>query len=685
MFLHLSQSLQSPKGLTISSRFVCLSTVYKSLQLYDEAIIATSLALTFDAIEVSETTPNINFRDPLANLVVSLVNCSKDVIVMATKHDDRAISELRMGLARSLVQMLAERKRSIYRPRRLHKSELVSLAPGQAIELLMNAVSVDADIVDLFEERCGVEFCLGGICETFFGISFARPQQQSKPFALLVEHTKTIIGIMVKLANVFRQGGNTLPEETTVSFADYHLCCQMAETNILEICSEDKSASEVLICLLFVVASVSLLFHPIFNYKSGNVGAHGHLIEKYALAAQIAIKMSTHTNQWKLLTSAVSLAVDFYAAQISNADQQAYKCYREKLIPIMRVVESLNTADEKSQVFVSIITRGLVTLLSRLCCVSAQDGEVLHAAQFSIWNLDVAKMDGADQHSWFEATSLSRMVPDFVAPIRLVHQDSLPSLQPASLELRACRLRLMLLDTENFCNVDLIQSNFISSLADVDSMNQSNENELLLRWTRSTILLGLSECAEKSANFELALRFSKQCFEECKTVTTFLKTLRGSLFSSQDQFWIKVAVSSLPILCIERQVQCLERLAHHHSRLHDHRKAIEYALLAANPATIEILGPLTQLSFAEILDILRANPSESCQDTRTRRLILRLKTQSYPLDKVLTAFKGRVVPHSLSSIGDVQKSCSATHDLEAIKDLFESTFHMSCKTLSSYF
>ena len=111
IFLAPSLSTKSLKSLKISNRLAFLSTAYSSLNMEDESIMATALALSFDVAETS-LSPHEN-QDPLVCVLEHFIDLTHDVLGSSSIPKDQSSSQ-RNALATALVRHLSQRRKSSF-------------------------------------------------------------------------------------------------------------------------------------------------------------------------------------------------------------------------------------------------------------------------------------------------------------------------------------------------------------------------------------------------------------------------------------------------------------------------------------------------------------------------------------------------------------------------------------------
>lgn len=689
LFVHLSPllSLESLRTLKISNRLVYLSTIYKSLDLIDESVITEVLALSFDALEVSlipcEVASHVRLFESLAHL-------TRDVICTGISLDNKLVTNQRSGLVNSLVLSLSQRNRSEHNVLGddSESAKPSSLDAARIIDLLLDSFRGDGKASGLFEHRSVAAFNLGEILNVMLTTNSMLPHEHSNRSTLLMEKTKAVVEVMVKVAQVLQQNDHRTMETRAASLEDHKCICRLAESFIQQLGTEDATSPNVTTAMLFVVASISLIScHPSLDFDSWTADIFGpneeiatlfhfNISEKYANKAYIILDALSDGSEWHCVSSAFRSALDLYRFQLSYLRQNERKLYQFDLKGLQVTFENIRVAATPTHVLSALSKRCLIRVLSRLCGLYSLKGEDLRAVQVAKWTIDVLEDKNDDLHSWFETTLLSLLATDSVVFPGLLDVNATVASHPTAFEDKACRLRLLARGTTDFlqldniqCSLGLLLEGFNNCVPDCDG----RVSFYLQQWSRTTILLGLSECAERRAEMETAHDLLKKCFVQCRNIASSLRRRRYPLVEAEHSFWIAVAVASLLVRCVKRQVECLQKMALLYSRLGTHRKAMDYALLALKMLSPESVMLNTKSEFVDMIQFARIHPSQSCQEMRSRRLLLRLKSQASPLNLVVRMFgveaDGLVLSSALLNRSD---QLTANRELEEISDSYES-------------
>jgi hypothetical protein len=680
LFRNLSIAPESLATLKISSRFHFLATLYRALDLVEESVLSLVLALRFDVMEAAQMPSD---GDPLVRLGSSLLSYTMDVVCKGSSEDrTRSMSGQRTGLVAMLMHM---RTRMNSSGSTGDTSLLLKLAPGQVLDQLLESVlSV--------EMKCSLEpteprrdaMNLGVALDVMFDSDDAMTQaRQSNPEMFLYEKAIVEVDLMVKMGQELQQQSTEASsDERMTTLSEFEAVGAKVQETICQMDTNDLNSTHIIRALLFTAASVSLIScHSYLDFdrwctqfcdlskRFDAVDPCFRLALKYAgLAVSVLDESTNSSRRWGHFAKSLRASLKLFHFQLSCMNQPSRASHDFDLNGIKVLVDSLDLANTVSPELASLSRRCTMTLLSRLCGLFALEGEDLCAVQVAKWNFDAARTESIDPQSWFKANVFSRLTSDSVAAGFVLGSESSVSGSP---EERACALRLAVRDSKD--DVGTIHHQFALLLKNLDSSCDDDSSVMtsLRRWTRTTILLGLSECAERSGALEMALRIRQECFAECRNISSIHRRTWRSQTKEKNSlpFWTQVAFSSLATRCTERQVDCLQGVAQLYSQLGDHRKANDYAMLALTPGVTEITSLTAKSSFSEVLNAVRTVPPENCQDISSRRFLLRLKSKASPLDLVSSAFEDS--NHGLSS-GTFPVHLSLNGRLEEIKDLYES-------------
>jgi len=304
---------------------------------------------------------------------------------------------------------------------------------------------------------------------------------------------------------------------------------------------------------------------------------------------------------------------------------------------------------------------------------------MIQAAQVASWNMETGGDDSTETRLWSEAVvfSLSSTATD--------HPDkNLPCIIPVNAtdtELFAWRLR-SLLKSASYKEVASYRDQLISLTTKVDTMishSSTREVTKALQWSRTTVILGLADAAERFAEVYLAISLLRRCHEATRKIAESLMKERkppSSTLQSDVPFWNRIVMATLLIRCTERQICCLRRIGKLYSRVGDHRRADTYAVSLADVTGTKIAdGTGRKVSFSENVSYSRLHPCESSREMQIRRSLLCTQGRATALDTLLENLGGGNDYASLSAaeFAKWRDELSVNQELEKINNILTGT------------
>jgi Peptidase family C50 len=670
--------------LKISNRFILISSLYKSLNMVDECIIATVSALMFDAVELSMCdTPNKNQN---TGLLAWLADLTENVIGTNSASKDNARSAHRIGLQNSLVNLFLKRKQS--KLETVGDSKLYAMTPARTIDLLLDSMNDDDrnSCCDKFEQRFSAPFNIGTIVQVFLS-KHAIPLHQNCNQTIYVELFKIVMELVVRVGRSLQRIETDITDEKAASLANHSCLSRLAESLLLQFENEATIHLEVTRAMVNIVASISLMSsHPSFVFEGWIVNpfskmkrngptVHIDSALKFANKAHAVLKTNSKKDtDLDPVSCAIHSALDLYRYQLSCIQEQRFVSCMIDIKRLQALLESIVRVPFRGPTFGLAWKPCLIYTLSRLCGMFTLEGEGLKALQVAKWSLDASLGDETDACVWFESVALSLLASNSVVSVRAVENCARATDKTLDYEVQCCRLRLLIRDLTNNSSLISFQSQFRSLLNELHERCDKSYFHRLGLWTRTTIYLGLSECAERQGDLETSLDCLKKCFEFCRELTE--NSRQNQEKESRDDtlacpFWIKVALIQIPVCCLARQAECLVKTAALYSRLGDYRRSVEYSFSALVSPAIEASGCNSRTTFAELVLLTRNCPLQNSREATSRRLLLRFKSLASPLDWVLEVFRKDEDQPYLSSVA-FDQGCGQNRELELIFDLYES-------------
>jgi hypothetical protein len=344
-------------------------------------------------------------------------------------------------------------------------------------------------------------------------------------------------------------------------------------------------------------------------------------------------------------------------------------------VHVRNAVETLSEEHESSD-FIAASKSCLSFVLLRLCDWLSFQGEKILASQIAAWSTQALQGNSKEVDSWFEATALSLSTAGgFLSALTPAHDKShLAATQLADIEVRACRLRL-LLRSATPCAWNSYNSDLSALLSEVEGMltaHSTRDLAHLIQWSRCTVILALSESAEQGGQYELAIAFLGTCYGVSGRIAASLASERRPASRSNLPFWKRVAMATLMVRSTERRVYCLQRIGGLYMRIGDHGKADLYAVSAAEVAGTSILAAnRRKATFSDDISYSRSHPCGSSQHMQIRRGLLYTKGQATALDLVLKEVKRGPADGCLTLVhfAKWRDELSINQDLEKINEI----------------
>lgn len=663
--------------LKISGRLAFVATIYKSLDLIDESILATMLALLYDSIEVSIA--HLSTTDKSYDIIMWLSNLTENVVVLAsTISNQNPLSEQRLGLQSSLLQLLMKHGRSNTVPESIDSSKISAMNPSAFVDLLLDSLDdCNNESFNIkFEEHCNVPFNLGTMLPLLITNKAIPRRDEFDKYRVIMEYVKLMTELIVRFGHLLQCHERDVTDSRAASINDYYSMCRFTESLISKLIFDDSLP--LALSMMNLVASISLVSaHPTFKFDdwmadSFSKGTHRGTIGYIKTAKMFADKgYSTleGSNACDSMSFATLTAIDLYRYQLSRL--QAGESHH---IDMRRLQEFYDRAD-----FLQLMDGNktlsftwqfcIINTLSRLCMQQYLEGEELHAVQIASWICSTAREVGKEASVWFESILLTLISETSIVAIRPMDTKSFS--HPVKFEEKACKLRLYARDADY--SLGYIESHFqslLDTLHDSSSNFGSDFDEIVL-WSKTTVYLGLSECAENQGCLESSMIYLKKCFEGCRFIVSELKR-RKSRSELSYAAWYLTALTYISLSCLKRQVKCLYKTALLYHRMGNYRKSIEYSFTALNSPSLEEAGLTSKSTFAEAVSLARQCPARDSHETMVRRLYLRLKSLACSFDIVADQFQKTNDHLYLSLVDDGYKGINC--ELETIVDMYESKY-----------
>jgi Peptidase family C50 len=668
--------------LKISNRFTLISSIYRSLNMLDEAIVATIVALLFDAVEVASSVTACS-NSPVS-LFSWLASMTENIVDTGTLTDVSR-SEQRIGLQSACINLFLKRKNVSCQIDVEPDGNSSVLTPTKAIDRLLASFH-DSNSCDIFEQNCYLPINLGSLMRSVFSFRTVSSFPKDRQYLVQMELLKISVDMMFRVGSVLQGKWNV---ETSVTPSDHADLCLLAESLLKTTGAEAAINTDMLGAMINIVASVSMVSsHSYISLESLLLSqAQGirrkkapfvNHAEDYATKAKTmsARALEKYTDLDPIAFS-VDLALDLYRYQLSRMclDQSVpFQLEFKRLLSFLDNIQGRATMETS---FALAWKHCLRSTLSKLCGMFSLEGEGFLSLQFAKWNLDVCRTSDCDFDGqiWSESVLLSLLSTNSV--VARSDFEKVNGSIPLEALIQSCRLRLFLRGQTDKASLLDSQNRFFAILDDLKEYEVAPDNVLqdIVLWTRSTIFLGLAECSERQGHFQMSQNHVRRCFETCKDLCATVKRNKVSLSSgaSSHPFWMRASVSIILLHCSQRQTECLLRIAYIQSRLGDYRQSVEYSFSALMTPALEAAGLDLKRTFAESVTLTRTFPALSSQEALCRRVFLRYKSKASPQDLVSEVFRTHedalflsIFDRSLEH-GDV----FVNHVLEQILDSYE--------------
>ena len=684
LFLHVA-SMVTPTtlpSLKISGRLTFIATIYKALDLIDESITVTMLALVFDSIEVSTTNPYS--ANESSDLIPWLATFTENVIVLTSntpKETTGSRSENRLGLLSSLLQSLMKRRRSQMVPDSTVSSKNGAMKTSSIIDLLLQSLN-DGDkrsFQTKFEARCNVPFSLATISGALVSNKAIPRNGELDKSSIILEFVKLMTELLVRFGYHLQSSQHDVVDDSAASITDYVSVCRFTESLMSKLIFYDSERLPLAIAMMNLVASISLVSaHRTIKFEGWVTDSFSKrtrrgkisYIDSAKKLADIGYAGVCGSNICDRLSFAALTAIELYRYQLSHLQEKELPVCPinfERLQGFYDKVDSMVTDEGNDSLNWRLC---MTTTLSRLCLLLYLEGEGLRALQIAKWNCSTISEVGTEAYVWSETILLTLVADNSI--VAMCPRKTKSFHHPVNFEEQACKLRLQSRDADYSLEyVEKQFQNLLDNLCDRSSDFGPDFHDVR-NWTLTTIYLGLSECAERQGRLELSMAFLKKCFDGCKTTISTIRNQRKSNRSCTA--WYSTAQTYISLSCLIRQDECLSRTGHLYQRMGNYRKSLEYSFASLHSPVLESAGLTSKFTFAQVVSLTRQYPARNSNETKVRRLYLRLKSLACSLDIVADQFRNREDQLYLSLVDDTCKGAElfVNCELETIADMYES-------------
>lgn len=688
----------------ISARWAHLASVLKSLEMIDEACIASVAALVTDTSGPPNNRDSYDF--PL-NLLSHFASQSSQALACSTPPVP--VSDQRKSMTRRLVTLFSERKTAEVASAPSERSTVLSVR--SALRLMIKNIDEQSLISTVVEEKCGIRFQLGELLRVMFLESTRRAEAAD----CLVEKVAVLVDVLVCLGGTI-QRLNLEESEDAITLTrlseDYEVVLSVIINLIRRITDsfQQTSAQPVLLASLYIVASSALL--PYRSFYNDALAEEDRANLSFTLARRLAEKAkrcvetpSESDTDWEILLASTRASVWYYCHRLSHlrGHQERLDNKIQQLCGIFYdAVEPFRLHPEPPSPLHAFSSSCLLWSLSNFRGLLEWDGDILRAALVSQWTRCLIPDHERFASYWNHAATTTACLSADILPNPATSIDSKSTLgtlvglletpQGADtlnhlfeVEFLISQFRLGL-RVENGSQVDtgdqsrklLVLQRKIEEIEDSSALEVS----VFAEWVLATIELTHTEISEINGDLSDALSHNKLCMKQCQTLSSTLRRAHGLLPTYP--FWARVAFSTLYCQVDERERQCLRRTTLLYSRLGDHRKAEAYAVSAILSTGVQD-GPASKSrsKFSELL--LSTTSIKGSNEKLFFRLRMEVQAMATSLDHVASELSNKSVDNIAvpqTSVGSSQRSLSVQMD-DSITLLSCKWLELNCMTIKS--
>lgn len=661
----------------VSNRFAFMAKVYKSVEKFDEAIIALIYSLTFHAAETSLLRTNSD--DSFHKLLLGMTELTKDV----TGHcpdDYVSDSKKRQGLVRDLFSLLHHKNRS----------EVNSESFG-----VLDKPNATKMIDVLLKKSYGSSTILstGLLCSNVLDALVTDEVVSLTPVfnGSSIRNEKIMIAteLMMKLGCFLEDHAESEKHQIFASISEYERCHHIIKNFIAQTC-DDHTKKQLIMALINIAASFFLISRETtFDFSRLAIEARcaktkqvppRYLTISIQFADKAATSMRLNRNLDSVLLvlmTSVSFATDLYQLRLHSFLEKNDVPFAVDVDPreLQNTVAFLGKTKSQS-IFTRLTKQILSHVLLRSCNLFSLDGELINSAKMAHLNSLMHSDREISETSWIESIALSSFSTTAVMPSSL-SSDFRPetAVSPEQLEVMACRLRLLIHKSNADDEIQNIGNRLRCLMETLQRYQRrpalDNTTACLLQWIKTTIAIALAECDKRVSQLFSAMDLFRHCFAECKVMfSSFSLSAKETSTHTHTQFWRNHQITMLMSRCLTRQIECLERIAVLYTRLGDHRKALQYGKLVVTTAGLNVdTGTNSPMSFSKLIAITRESTCRNCDEIRLRRFFLRLLAAGTPITSLVKEFQNGET--ALSKVELPSRTCKRSENrmFEELADL----------------
>ena len=672
----------------ISARWAHLASVLQSLEMVDEACIASVAALVTD----TSGPPNkCDLYDFPLNLLSHFASQSSEAL--ACSISPIPISDQRKSMIRRLVTLFSERKTVEFASTPSERSTVLSV--GSALRLMIKNIGEESLISTVVEQKCGIRFQLGELLRVMF---LERSTRLEEHPGRLVEKVAVLVEVLVCLGGSIQRLSLEESENaiTLTRFSDdYEVVLSVIINLIRGITNsiQQPSGQPVLLASLYIVASSALLPYRSFYHDAlaEDDGANlpfpsFNLARKLAEKAKRCVETPTESDaDWEVLLVSIRASVGYYCHHISRlrGHQERLDDKIQQLCGLFYdAVEPFRLHSKSASPLHAFSSSCLLWSLSSFRGLLEWDGDMLRAALIVQWTRCLIPDHERFASFWIHAATTTACLSADILPNPVTSIDSKSTLGTLvglletphgmdilnhlfEVEFLISQVRLGLrvedgpqVDTGDQSQKLLLLQRKIEDIEDSSALEVS----VFAEWVLASIELTHMEISEINGDLCGALSHSKLCMKQCQTLSSTFRRAHGLLPTYP--FWARVAFSTLYCQVNERERYCLRRTTLLYSSLGDYRKAEAYAVSAMQSTGVKD-GPASKSrsKFSELL--LSSDSIRGSNEKLFFRLRMEVQAMATSLDHVASELSNKsldTVAVPQTGVGSPQRSFSVQMD-----------------------
>lgn len=651
----------------LSSRWATLASVLQSVDLVDEASLATAAALK---CVVDSTVSNNDFEADLVSIVQFLGSKTHGFLFSRRKYEE---ADQKKTLIRRLLSNFVERGGELYscKTKRTGKFSMTS-----CVSVLTSAVSSRSrkHLADIYAKETGQKFNLVEIMTTTL------KGRTSTSISDLSNQTKLLVTSLDIFGQLLQRKLTRDKEEGVDCLEAYERLVQVLVGHFDMIPCDSIAVTLSLRALAYIVASCSLLsrspnteFLLLGNEVTFSLESRNSLLlsaaENFARKASAEVSEEcTCGDEWKAIYSLVRIAA--YELRQNIAFFTSMKPIRLDDIDNLFELVSNGLAEKSSydchadRPLVKFWKDCMTTMLSRLRDRLAFHGENLLALQVAVWHNSIFVESDRGELLWVQALTANLLLSGGTAQVS-------PNIEHSTIEEISGDNAMHIASLKTWCilaEMGILTSNLrwqlrssfpvdtdgimdrlnkmLSELNSSDGRTDSATIKIVNCWLKSSIFFALAEASSFSGHVRKSISYCRICFQNCQNTVLSIEDVGTSELadnSSATPWWLGNLLRSVMISAREKQVECLRYTALLYAQCGDHRKSEAYSISAVEnsefiPKSIKLKS---RCKLDDILCCIRTQEAHSAQEQASGRLLLWSKGKATAYDFVVDKFRDK--------------------------------------------